>query len=110
MNERHEYCMVLSTVGTIENRDMIIKSLLEEQLAACIQVVSIESHYVWKSKVCSDPEWLLIIKTRKDLYALVEDKIQNLHEYEIAQIVQVPIVDGFNPYLTWLSQSTLHGQ
>ncbi|GAD74919.1 putative divalent ion tolerance protein [Vibrio azureus NBRC 104587] len=110
INERYEYCMVLSTVGSAENRDIIIKNLLDDQLAACIQTLSIDSHYVWQGEVCSDPEWLLIIKTRRDLYALVEEKIKNLHEYEIAQIVQVPIVDGFNPYLTWLNQSTLRGQ
>lgn len=110
MSEQHEYCMVLSTAGTQKNRDEIIKGLLEGQLAACIQTMEIESHYVWKGEVCSDNEWLLIIKTRKDLYALVEDKIKDLHEYEVAQIVQVPIVEGCNPYLEWLRQSTLSCQ
>ncbi|EPO5779047.1 divalent-cation tolerance protein CutA [Vibrio harveyi] len=110
MSEQHEYCMVLSTSGTEKNRDEIIKGLLEGQLAACIQTMAIESHYVWKGEVCIDNEWLLIIKTRKDLYALVEDKIKDLHEYEVAQIVQVPIVEGFNPYLEWLRQSTLSCQ
>lgn len=110
MSEQNEYCIVLSTVGSQQNRDEIIKSLLDAQLAACIQTMPIESHYVWKGEVCSDNEWLLIIKTRKDLYALVEEKVKDLHEYDVAQIVQVPIVDGFNPYLEWLRQSTLSGQ
>ena len=110
MSEQHEYCMLLSTAGTEKNRDEFIKGLLEGELAACIQTMAIESHYVWKGVVCSDSDWLLIIKSRKDLYALVEDKIKDLHEYEVAQIVQVPIVEGFNPYLEWLRHSTLSCQ
>lgn len=110
MSKQHEYCIVLSTAGTQQNRDEIVKSLLESKLVACIQTMPIESHYVWKGEICSDNEWLMVIKTRRDLYALVEDKIKNLHEYEVAQIVQVPIVEGFNPYLEWLRQSTLSCQ
>lgn len=56
MSEQHEYCMVLSTAGTEKNRDEIIKGLLEGELAACIQTMAIESHYVWKGEVCSDSE------------------------------------------------------
>ncbi len=110
MSKQHEYCVVLSTAGTQKNKDEIIKGLLEGKLAACIQTMAIESHYVWKGQVCNDNEWLLIVKTRKDLYALVEDKIKDLHEYEVPQIVQIPIVEGFNSYLEWLRQSTLSCQ
>ncbi|EIO5873042.1 divalent-cation tolerance protein CutA [Vibrio parahaemolyticus] len=107
MSQQNDCCMVLSTTNNEKNRDEIIKGLLEAQLAACIQTMPIESHYVWKGEVCTDHEWLLIIKTRRELYELVEEKIENLHEYEVPQIVQVPIVDGFNPYLEWLRESTL---
>ncbi|AEX24406.1 MULTISPECIES: divalent-cation tolerance protein CutA [Vibrio] len=107
MTTEHDYCIVLSTTANEQNRDQIIKGLLEAKLAACIQTMPIESHYVWKGEICNDTEWLLVIKTRRELYELVEEKIENLHEYEVAQIVQVPIVDGFNPYLEWLRESTL---
>ncbi|MCR9610231.1 divalent-cation tolerance protein CutA [Vibrio alginolyticus] len=107
MSIKHDYCMVLSTTSNEKNRDQIIKGLLDAQLAACIQTMPIESHYVWKGEICTDNEWLLVIKTRRELYELVEEKIESLHEYEVAQIVQVPIVDGFNPYLEWLRESTL---
>ncbi|MCF7483531.1 divalent-cation tolerance protein CutA [Vibrio sp. J1-1] len=107
MTVEHDYCIVLSTTANEQNRDQIIKGLLEAKLAACIQTMPIESHYVWEGEICNDTEWLLVIKTRRELYELVEEKIENLHEYEVAQIVQVPIVDGFNPYLEWLRESTL---
>ncbi len=107
MAKRKDYCIVLSTAGDEKNRDKIIKGLLEAKLAACIQTMQIESHYVWKGEICNDSEWLLVIKTRRDLYELVEEKIEELHDYEAPQIVQVPIVDGFNPYLEWIRESTL---
>ncbi len=107
MAKRQDYCIVLSTTGSETNRDEIIKGLLEAELVACIQTMKIESHYVWEGEICNDSEWLLVIKTRRDLYELVEEKIEKLHDYDVAQIVQVPIVDGFNPYLEWLRESTL---
>lgn len=107
MTVKTDYCMVLSTTGNEQNRDQIIKGLLDSKLAACIQTMPIESHYVWKGEICTDTEWLLVIKTRRELYKLVEEKIEDLHDYEVAQIVQVPIVAGFNPYLEWLRESTL---
>lgn len=63
MSMKHDYCMVLSTTSNEKNRDQIIKGLLDAQLAACIQTMPIESHYVWKGEICTDNEWLLVIKT-----------------------------------------------
>ncbi|NMU27789.1 divalent-cation tolerance protein CutA, partial [Vibrio parahaemolyticus] len=68
MSMKHDYCMVLSTTSNEKNRDQIIKGLLDAQLAACIQTMPIESHYVWKGEICTDNEWLLVIKTRRELY------------------------------------------
>jgi periplasmic divalent cation tolerance protein len=107
MTQQHEYCIVLSTAGNEHNRQQIINGLLAGELAACIQTMPIHSHYVWQGNVCHEEEWLLVIKTRRDLYPDVESKIIELHDYDVPQVVQVPIIDGFNPYLTWLSQSTL---
>ncbi len=107
MAKRKDYCIVLTTTGSEKNRDQIVNGLLKAELAACIQTMKIDSHYVWKGEISNDSEWLLVIKTRRDLYELVEEKIDELHDYEVALIVQVPIVDGFNPYLEWIRESTL---
>ncbi|MDW2111665.1 divalent cation tolerance protein CutA, partial [Vibrio sp. 2089] len=53
MSQQNDCCMVLSTTNNEKNRDEIIKGLLEAQLAACIQTMPIESHYVWKGEVCT---------------------------------------------------------
>ncbi|QIA65301.1 divalent cation tolerance protein CutA [Vibrio astriarenae] len=104
-----EYGMVLTTVEPGDEQ-VIIDSLLNQQLAGCIQVLPIDSHYVWQGKICNDKESLLVIKTRLCLYPKVEQEIQRVHPYDVPQIVMVPFVEGFNPYLTWLGEQTQGGE
>ncbi|MBL4239570.1 divalent-cation tolerance protein CutA [Vibrio fluvialis] len=104
--DNHDFCIVLTTTNRQENAQQITHSLLSKQLAACMQSMPIQSHYLWNGEVCCDSEILLIIKTRKACYAELEQEIEQLHCYEVPQIVQVPIVDGFNPYLAWIEQNT----
>ncbi|MGF1753624.1 divalent-cation tolerance protein CutA [Vibrio makurazakiensis] len=98
--------IVLTTVGSKTQANLVIEALLTKKLAACIQVLPIESHYVWEGKICNDEELLLVIKTTKVLYNAVEETICEKHEYDVPQIVQVSISDGFNPYLSWIEQVT----
>ncbi|MDN2483249.1 divalent-cation tolerance protein CutA [Vibrio astriarenae] len=100
-----EYGMVLTTV-TPGDEQVIIDNLLTQQLAGCIQVLAIDSHYVWQDEICNDKESLLIIKTRLALYDKVEAAILQQHNYDVPQIVMVPFVDGLNPYLVWLDAQT----
>lgn len=101
-----EFCVVLTTVNSPEQENLIIRALLESSIAACIQTLPISSHYVWKGKVCSDKETLLVIKTQKKCYQALEQTICTHHEYDVPQIVQLEIKEGFNPYLTWIEQVT----
>ncbi|KHA59268.1 cytochrome C biogenesis protein [Vibrio variabilis] len=101
-----QYCIVLTTTNNEENQQSIISGLLSKGLAACIQAIPIQSHYMWKGEVCCDDESLLVIKTKKSCYAELEQVIVELHDYEVPQVVQVPFVEGFNPYLTWIEQNT----
>lgn len=101
-----EYSAILTTAPNSDQAKRIIDALLSEKLAACIQTIPIESHYVWEGEVCNDNEILLVIKTTNALFREVEQSICEQHEYDIPQIVQLPITDGFNPYLSWISQVT----
>ncbi len=103
---KNEFCVVLSTVGDEVNMQTIIDAALKQRLAACIQTFPISSHYVWKGEVCAEKEFLMVIKTMKRHYLELQQLIIDLHEYETPQIVQVPVVDGFHPYLAWLQEST----
>jgi len=105
MSDTDNFSMVLTTVNSQQVKQNIINHLLEKRLAACIQVMPIESHYVWQEKICQDSEQLLIIKTESCRYPEIESAISELHDYDVPQIVQVPINNGFNPYLSWISAS-----
>ncbi|KLN63701.1 divalent-cation tolerance protein CutA [Vibrio sp. VPAP30] len=100
------FCIVLTTTNCRENCKQIINTVLGKRLTACIQTMPIESHYLWQGKVCCDNETLLIMKTTKACYAQLEQAIASIHEYEVPQIVQIPFVEGFNPYLAWIEENT----
>ncbi|MGF1773212.1 divalent-cation tolerance protein CutA [Vibrio maritimus] len=95
---------VLTTVGSKQQADRLIKVLLESRLAACIQTQQIESNYVWDGKLCCDEEVLLIIKSTNEAYSKLERTIVANHDYEVPQVVALPIEAGYRPYLNWLKQ------
>ncbi|EEY99471.1 periplasmic divalent cation tolerance protein cutA [Vibrio sp. RC586] len=102
----HDHCVVLTTTNNKQNAEQMIRHLLEHKLAACVQILPIESHYLWEGNYCQDNEFLLVIKTQTACYFAVEKAIEQLHCYEIPQIIQLPITQGFEPYLAWLKQTT----
>ncbi|KJY83935.1 cytochrome C biogenesis protein [Vibrio galatheae] len=101
-----QFCMVLSTTNSRENAKQIIDSVLGQQLAACIQTMPIESHYVWQNEICADQEILMIMKTTNACYTELEQTIKAHHDYDVPQIIQVPFAEGFNPYLSWIEENT----
>lgn len=101
-----DYCVVLTTTNDKHNAEHIIHHLLEHKLAACVQVLPIESHYLWQGNYYQDKELLLVIKTQVACYAALESAVQLLHPYQVPQIVQLPLTQGFEPYLAWLKHNT----
>ncbi|MBF9003079.1 MULTISPECIES: divalent-cation tolerance protein CutA [Vibrio] len=101
-----DFCIVLTTTQRAENAQELIQSLLDKKLAACIQTMPIESHYVWQGEICHDNEILMVIKTQRECYVDVEQAITAQHDYDVPQIIQVPFTEGFHPYLAWIKQNT----
>ncbi len=101
-----KYCLVLTTTNSVSNKQHIIDAILRNELAACIQTMPIESHYIWQQEVCCDNEFLLIIKTTNRCYSELKELIVRLHDYDVPQVIKVPFVEGHNPYLTWLDENT----
>jgi len=95
---------------TAPSEDMaaaIARSLVEARLAACANIIrGIRSIYTWQGKVQDDPETLMIVKTRRDLFDGIKSKVKELHSYEVPEIVALPIVAGSEDYLRWLREST----
>jgi periplasmic divalent cation tolerance protein len=101
------YCVILTTAGNRAEADDIARELVSRRLAACVQISDVASTYWWNGQLTHEPEHLLLIKTATRLYKDVEAAIQELHSYEIPEIVQLPIEQGFERYLRWIDESTL---
>lgn len=103
---RTSYCMIMTTAGSQDEAEGLAAMLVQEQLAACVQITSITSTYTWQGGLNKDAEWLLLIKTRADLYGQVEDALLKHHSYDTPEIIQVPITQGSRDYLVWIDENT----
>ncbi|CAN5707480.1 divalent-cation tolerance protein CutA [soil metagenome] len=87
-----------------DDANKLATDLVTERLAACVNVVpSVLSIYQWKEKIEKDTESILIIKSHRDLFSLLEARIKELHKYDVPEIVSLPIEAGHAPYLNWLN-------
>ena len=100
-------CIIYCTVPNEFSANLIATTLVEENLAACVNIVpSVTSVYKWNEKAQEDKELLLIIKTRQERFNDVEKKIKELHEYTIPEIVAIPIIQGSEEYQNWIVDET----
>lgn len=106
MTEAALYGIVTSTFANREDARRVADALLAEKLAACVQLLEIESHYVWQGEGRHEPEVMLLAKTRADLFDRVIQRIKALHPYETPEIVAQKFAAGFSPYLDWIDAET----
>ncbi|MEN6495517.1 MAG: divalent-cation tolerance protein CutA [Thermoguttaceae bacterium] len=98
---------VFTTTARKEEAQQIAVTLVEERLAACVQVLGpITSTYRWQDAIETSEEWLCLIKSRQDLYPQLEEAICRIHPYEVPEILAVPVVAGSPSYLAWLQEQT----
>ena len=100
-----DYAVVLTACG-VDVAPHIARALVAEKLAACVQRLPIESTYRWKGEVETAQEALLLIKIRATDYAAVEQAIRALHDYEMPEIIALPVAEGFAGYLSWIDEVT----
>lgn len=100
------YRLYLTTVQNKKDAQAIAKELLRYKAAACVNIVDkISSLYMWKNKVCIDDECLMIIKSREDLFEKVQKIVLTLHKYDLPELIEIPITNGFEDYLGWIDES-----
>ena len=106
MSEATSYGIVSSAFANREDARRVASALLAEKLAACVQLMDIESHYAWKGEIRHEPEVMLLAKTRSELFARAIERIKALHPYETPEIVAQSFSAGFGPYLDWIGAET----
>jgi len=97
--------VVFSTCDSEEQAGQIARALVEQRLAACVNIVpGARSIYHWKDQIEDAAEWMLIIKSRRDLMDQLRAAIGKIHTYEVPELLAVPVVDGAESYLAWLDR------
>ena len=97
--------VVLITASSTEEAENIAKSLVEDKLVACVNIIpQITSIYWWEGKICKDEEVMLISKTKQSLFTAVMDRVKFLHSYEVPEIISFPISKGSPEYLNWIEK------
>ncbi|WP_341753283.1 MULTISPECIES: divalent-cation tolerance protein CutA [unclassified Candidatus Tisiphia] len=98
-------CVILTTTDDQQVVDKLTISLLEANLAACIQVDNVVSYFKWEGKISSVPEFRIVVKAKSDNYNAIEKMIIDIHNYDLPQIIKLDIQDGLPAYLNWVTQS-----
>ncbi|HEY4361839.1 MAG TPA: divalent-cation tolerance protein CutA [Bryobacteraceae bacterium] len=95
--------VVLSSCDSEEHAAQLARHLVERKLAACVSIVAgTRSVYRWKGAIEDSAEWLLIIKSRRDLFHGLREELGKMHTYEVPEIIALPVVEGAENYLAWL--------
>jgi periplasmic divalent cation tolerance protein len=98
--------LVLSTLPGPEKAAEIARALVEERLAACVNLVpAVRSIYRWQGAISDDTETLAIIKTTAARYDELARRLVELHPYEVPEVIAIPVAAGHAAYLAWLGDS-----
>jgi periplasmic divalent cation tolerance protein len=96
--------VVLSTCASSEEAEKLARAVVEQRLAACVNVIpAIRSYYRWQGNLENAEEWLLVMKSSREQFAALRAALEKLHSYELPEIIALPIIDGAPGYLDWLA-------
>lgn len=102
-----EEIIVLITAGSGEEATAIATALVDEHLAACVNIVpEVRALFFWEGKTQDVREALLICKSRQPLLEKIISRVKALHSYTVPEIIALPIVAGSRDYLDWMQKST----
>ena len=102
-----EYIVVLITASSEEEAEAIARGILGARLAACVNMLNkVRSLYWWQGRIGEGKEVLMIVKTKRDLFRKLAEKVKSLHSYSVPEIIALPIIEGSGDYLAWLGEET----
>ncbi|MBV8357559.1 MAG: divalent-cation tolerance protein CutA [Deltaproteobacteria bacterium] len=107
MAAARDFRMVFVMAANEDEARKIAQALVEERLAACVNIVGpVHSIYRWRGTIESANEFMLVIKTSMRHFSKLEQRVRELHSYEVPEIVAVTLAAGSKPYVAWLAEST----
>ncbi len=99
--------VILVTTSSKEEARKLADALLEERLIACANIVEgIRSLFRWQESVCNEEESLLILKTLACRLEEIQTRVEELHSYEVPEIIALPVIGGSEDYLDWVAQES----
>jgi periplasmic divalent cation tolerance protein len=101
--------LIITSAGSREEAERIAAMLVEERLAACVQILPATSIYRWEGRVEKAEELVLHIKALARRAATVERRIRELHSYEVPEVIVLPIIGGSSDYLMWIATEASGG-
>ena len=110
MKETANNPIVILSTASAENAKVIARTLVDEHLAACINMAEVRSFYYWQGEFSDDFEVLMIIKTMESKKTVVMNRMRELHTYALPEMIVIPVTGGFPPYLAWVEAETATGQ
>ena len=105
--EGEDAIVILITVASREEAERIARRLVEDRLAACVNIVpQVRSLFIWQGKFSQEDEILLVAKSRRTRFRELATVVKQLHSYSVPEIIALPILVGSSDYLRWVAEST----
>ena len=102
-----EALLVLITCATSEQAQTIARAVVEQGLAACVNIIpQVRSLFSWENKLSEEEEVLLLVKTRRPLFRELALSVKALHSYSVPEIIALPVIAGSSSYLKWIEDVT----
>ena len=102
-----KFILVLTTVPDEKTGQTIAMRVLEEKMAACVTISGASrSFYWWRGQISKETEHILFIKTKAALFPELEKNLQEIHPYDVPEIIALPIQKGARDYLSWIEKAT----
>jgi periplasmic divalent cation tolerance protein len=100
-----EYIIVFVTTANKAEAEKISQALLKERLIACANIINpVTSFFFWSGKIERAEECLVVMKSRRDLFLELAERLKGLHSYEVPEVLALPIVEGSEKYLAWMGE------
>jgi periplasmic divalent cation tolerance protein len=107
MSERNNVVVIFVTAPDGKVADRIARTLVQERLVACVNILpGVRSHYWWEGEVQESSELLMLLKARKSDVQAVANRVQELHPYEVPEVVAADVIGGLPSYIDWIQAET----